>query len=39
MKIPILKFSTHLFLGLLCINNASAVIENLNVERSVDLME
>lgn len=35
----ILKISTHLFLGLLSINSANAVIENLNVERSVDLME
>jgi hypothetical protein len=39
MKFSIIKISTHLFLSALFLNNASAVIENLNVERSVDLME
>lgn len=34
MKIP-----TQLFLSLLFFNRANAAIENLNVERSVDLME
>ena len=39
MKFSIIKFSTHLFLSALIFNNVHAVIENLNVERSVDLME
>jgi hypothetical protein len=39
MKFSIFKISTHLFLSALFFNNVNAVIENLNVERSVDLME
>jgi hypothetical protein len=39
MKISMIKVLTHLFLSALFINNANGLIENLNVERSVDLME